>query len=422
MPHQMTLLHDPSAAFPCFTLIGHFSSDEERHTMRDFYFYDSEMTICRFRHMVTPVRNMSKTTYGGFEVRGHPPRLVWSDHAYGNFWKKCCKTTCLCLVAASAIQLHYGVMPLISLQDVSKLYGFGDATTLALDEVNLSIEDGEFVAVMGPSGCGKSTLMNVIGLLDRPTHGKYMLSSRSVARLTQGRRAKIRRDSIGFIFQSYNLLPRLTALENVALPLAYKGVLPGKRTKLAADMLERVGMGKRSYFYPPQLSGGQVQSVAIARALVNNPGLIIADEPTGNLDSASSRLVMELLSEIHKSGNTIIFVTHNPELTRYASRVVYMRDGAIIQDEQTKVGEIAKTALAQMYAVPEKTAEDDLAGISELMRALPENNGRPTKKAPAKKKESAAKKAATKKPAKAKTPKTKIAKKKPAVSKKGAKK
>ncbi len=265
-------------------------------------------------------------------------------------------------------------MPLIKLHDVSKLYGFGDATTLALDEVSLTIERNEFVAIMGPSGCGKSTLMNILGLLDRPTHGTYDLNQRSVARLTQGRRARIRRDTIGFIFQSYNLLPRLTVLENVALPLAYKGVLPGKRAKLAANMLERVGLSERSYFYPPQLSGGQVQCVAIARALVNDPRLIIADEPTGNLDSISSRLVMELLSEIHKAGNTILFVTHNPELTRYASRVVYMRDGAVIQDEMTKVGEIAKTALKQMYSISEKTAEDDLAGISALMKALPQKD------------------------------------------------
>ncbi len=277
-------------------------------------------------------------------------------------------------------------MPLIKLQDVSKLYGFGDATTLALDEVSLTIEPNEFVAIMGPSGCGKSTLMNILGLLDRPTHGTYNLNQRSVARLTQGRRARIRRDTIGFIFQSYNLLPRLTVLENVALPLAYKGVLPGKRAKMAANMLERVGLSDRSYFYPPQLSGGQVQCVAIARALVNDPKLIIADEPTGNLDSSSSRLVMELLSEIHKGGNTILFVTHNPELTRYASRVVYMRDGAIIQDEMTKVGEIAKTALKQMYSVPAKTAEDDLAGISALMKALPQKDiqPKPTVKKPRK--------------------------------------
>lgn len=263
-------------------------------------------------------------------------------------------------------------MALIKLTDVSKLYGFGDATTLALDEVTLKIEQNEFVAVMGPSGCGKSTLMNIIGLLDRPTHGKYLLNERSIARLLPGRRAKIRRDTIGFIFQSYNLLPRLTVLENVALPLAYKGVLPGKRTRLAMDMLEKVGMADRTYFYPPQLSGGQVQRVAIARALVNDPRLIIADEPTGNLDSASSRLVMELLSEIHKTGNTVLFVTHNPELTRYASRVVYMHDGAVIHDEETKLGEVAHTALRQMYNVPEKTAEDDLAGISALMKAVPQ--------------------------------------------------
>ncbi len=270
--------------------------------------------------------------------------------------------------------LHYVVMSVIKINDVSKLYGFGDATTLALDEVSLEIEQNEFVAIMGPSGCGKSTLMHIIGMLDRPTHGTYALNERQVARITQGRRARIRRDTIGFIFQSYNLLPRLTVLENVALPLAYKGVSLAKRTKLASAMLERVGLSQREFFYPPQLSGGQVQCVAIARALVNDPKLIIADEPTGNLDSVSSRLIMELLSEIHKSGNTILFVTHNPELTRYASRVVYMHDGSIIQDEQTKVGEVAFTAAQQMYTVPVMTAEDDLAGVSVLMNALPQKD------------------------------------------------
>ena len=268
-------------------------------------------------------------------------------------------------------------MPIIKLEDVSKLYGFGDATTLALDEVSLSIEPNEFVAIMGPSGCGKSTLMNVIGLLDRPTHGTYTLGAKNVSRLTPNRRAKIRRDTIGFIFQSYNLLPRLTALENVALPLAYKGMSSSRQARLAANMLERVGLGDRTYYYPGQLSGGQVQCVAIARALVNDPKLIIADEPTGNLDSAGSRLIMELLSEIHKSGNTIIFVTHNPELTRYASRVVYMHDGAVIQDEETKFGEVARTALQQMYHIPEKTAEDDLAGVSALMKAFPQKAAEP---------------------------------------------
>lgn len=263
---------------------------------------------------------------------------------------------------------------IIELNDVSKLYGFGDATTLALDEVNLTIEQNEFVAVMGPSGSGKSTLMNIIGLLDRPTHGEYKLNSRSAAKLSSDKRAKIRRDTVGFIFQSYNLLPRLTALENVALPLAYKGMSLTRRLKLASSMLERVGLQDREYYYPGQLSGGQIQCVAIARALVNDPKLIIADEPTGNLDSVSARLVMELLTEIHKTGNTILFVTHNPELTRYANRVVYMRDGSIIQDEETQFGEVASTALREMYAIPAPTVEDDLEGVSALMKAVPQKS------------------------------------------------
>lgn len=262
-------------------------------------------------------------------------------------------------------------MPIIELQDVSKLYGFGDATTLALDEVSLSINEGEFVAVMGPSGCGKSTLMNMIGLLDRPTHGAYKLQNRQVERLNAGQRAKIRRDTIGFVFQFFNLLPRMTILENVALPLAYKGMSAGRRIKLATNMLERVGLLGREYFYPRHLSGGQAQCAAIARALVNNPRIIIADEPTGNLDSNGSRLVMELLSEIHKTGNTILFVTHNPELTRYATRVVYMHDGQIVHDEQTAVGDIAKTAHKAFYTLPVKSEEDDLAGVSTLMKAIP---------------------------------------------------
>jgi putative ABC transport system ATP-binding protein len=262
-------------------------------------------------------------------------------------------------------------MALIELQDVSKLYGFGDATTLALDEVSLTIEKGEFVAVMGPSGCGKSTLMNVIGLLDRPSHGQYRLDNKPVARLRANQAAKLRRDTIGFIFQSFNLLPRLTALENVALPLAYKGLSTTRRLKQASQMLERVGVQNREYYLPSQLSGGQAQCAAIARALVNNPKLIIADEPTGNLDSASSRLVMELLADINKTGNTVLFVTHNPELTRYATRVVYMHDGSIIHDEKTALGHVASTARKVLYTLPTTSEEDDLAGVSALMKALP---------------------------------------------------
>lgn len=262
-------------------------------------------------------------------------------------------------------------MSVIELQEVSKLYGLGDAMTLALDEVSLEINEGEFVGVMGPSGCGKSTLMNVIGMLDQPTQGKYMFNSRSVAKLRAMRRAKIRRDEIGFIFQSFNLLPRLTVLENVALPLDYKGKSTRYRIKKASEILERVGLKGREFFFPSQLSGGQAQCVAIARALVNNPKIIIADEPTGNLDSASSRLVMELLAEIHKSGNTVIMVTHNPELTRYATRVLYMHDGSIIHDEMTKLGEVAPHAKKVMYGTPKSSEEDDYAGVSVLMSVVP---------------------------------------------------
>ncbi len=268
-------------------------------------------------------------------------------------------------------------MPVIELQDVSKLYGFGDATTIALDEVSLTIESGEFVAVMGPSGSGKSTLMNHIGLLDHPTHGSYKLGDRFVSRLRPNTRAKTRRDTIGFVFQSFNLLSNMTVLENVALPLAYKGMTKTRRLKQAGNVLERVGLADREYFYPYQLSGGQAQRAAIARALVNNPSILIADEPTGNLDSASSRVVMEVLSEIHATGSTIIMVTHNPELTRYASRVVFMRDGAVVTDEKSAIGELPETVRRRSYFVRRKTAEDDLAGVSALMGAVKDKTAQP---------------------------------------------
>jgi putative ABC transport system ATP-binding protein len=274
---------------------------------------------------------------------------------------------------------------IIHLENVNKLYGFGDATTVALDEVSLSVERGEFVAFMGPSGSGKSTLMNVIGLLDRPTHGNYLLDTRHVSRLRQNQRAKVRRDKIGFVFQSFNLLPRLTVLENVALPLAYKGMLQTKRLNRAAAMLERVGLSDREYFLPHQLSGGQAQRVAIARALINEPQIIIADEPTGNLDSASSRLVMELLSDVHKAGNTILMVTHNPSLTKYADRVVFMHDGSVVADEKTALGEIPTTLRRSMYFMPKRTVDDDLAGVSELMKTMPDAETKIPVKKPAKK-------------------------------------
>jgi putative ABC transport system ATP-binding protein len=262
-------------------------------------------------------------------------------------------------------------MALIELDEVSKLYGFGDATTLALDEITLAVEKGQFVAVMGPSGSGKTTLMNLLGLLDRPTHGSYVLDGRHVSRLRPNQQARVRRDRIGFVFQSYNLLSRLNVLENVALPLAYRGMTPVRRQKQASDMLERVGLREREYFMPRHLSGGQAQRVAIARALINKPSIIIADEPTGNLDSSDSKVVMELLADIHRQGNTILLVTHNPELTRYAERVLYMHDGMVIGDENTAIGSMARGARKTYYERRKVTDDDVASGVSALMRDVP---------------------------------------------------
>lgn len=262
-------------------------------------------------------------------------------------------------------------MALIQLQEVSKVYGFGEATTLALDEVNLSVEKGEFVAVMGPSGSGKTTLLNIIGLLDRPTHGNYLLDNRPVSRLRPNRQARLRRDRIGFVFQSYNLIQRLNVLDNVALPLAYRGMTPVRRWQRASDMLEVVGLRDREYFLPRHLSSGQAQRVAIARALINKPSIIIADEPTGNLDSFDSKVVMELFADIHRQGNTVLLVTHNPELTRYAGRVIYMSDGMIVGDEKTAIGHLAKGARRIYFSRYRRTVEDITAGVSALMHAVP---------------------------------------------------
>jgi putative ABC transport system ATP-binding protein len=227
----------------------------------------------------------------------------------------------------------------IELKELSKIYGFGESSVVALDAVDLTVEKGEFVAIMGPSGSGKSTLMNLIGLLDRSSHGVYKLDGRDVSKLRPRKRARVRRDHVGFVFQSFNLISNLTVLENVALPLAYKGMTMVKRLKKAAETLEKVGLTDRQYYFPRQLSGGQAQRTAIARALVNWPSIVLADEPTGNLDSATSLQIMELLKDIHKGGNTILMVTHNPELTRYATRVIYMKDGQIQYDEELKADE-----------------------------------------------------------------------------------
>lgn len=222
--------------------------------------------------------------------------------------------------------------PVISLRNLKKRFGIGDAEHFAIDGIDLTIQKGEFIAIMGPSGCGKTTLLNVLGLLDSAIEGEYELEGRSVGSLSARRQAHIRSEQIGFIFQSFNLVNRLTIIDNVALPLIYKGVSKLARLKQASKMLETFHLSQREFYMPNQLSGGQMQRVAIARALVNNPSIILADEPTGNLDSHASHIIMQELSDLHKKGNTIIMVTHNPNLTTYASRVITMLDGKIDTD------------------------------------------------------------------------------------------
>ncbi len=226
--------------------------------------------------------------------------------------------------------------PVIKLKGLHKSYGYGDAITTALDGVDLKINKGEFVAIMGPSGCGKTTLLNILGLLDKATGGEYELNGEPVEAISQSRRAQIRREQIGFVFQSFNLLPRQTVIENVALPLIYSGQTHTKRLMAASKSLRLFHLQNREYYMPHQLSGGQMQRVAIARALVNQPSIILADEPTGNLDSKSSEIIMQELSEIHSRGNTIIMVTHNSRLTSYADRIIYMLDGKIDTDSKVE--------------------------------------------------------------------------------------
>ncbi len=227
--------------------------------------------------------------------------------------------------------------PRIQLRGVTKQFGFGDTEHYALNRVDLTVQKGEFIAIMGPSGCGKTTLLNVIGLLDQATDGEYYLDEKAVDNLSSRRHAKIRSRHIGFVFQNFNLIPRLTVIDNVALPLTYTGVRKTRRLQEASRILRTFHLGEREYYLPHQLSGGQTQRVAIARALVNNPSIILADEPTGNLDSKTSHIIMEELADIHRRGNTIIMVTHNPDLTSYASRVITMLDGKIDTDSKKDI-------------------------------------------------------------------------------------
>jgi putative ABC transport system ATP-binding protein len=228
--------------------------------------------------------------------------------------------------------VNRGSRPVIALQSVSKIYGAGDTAVHAVDGVDLVVERGDYVAVMGASGSGKSTLMNIIGCLDLPSRGRYLLDGVDIRRLDEKRQALIRNRKIGFVFQSFNLIPRTSALSNVELPMAYAGVRPAERRQRALAALELVGLGTRAGYRPSQLSGGQQQRVAIARALVTNPVLLLADEPTGALDSSSTVGVLELFDDLNSAGRTLVVITHEEEVAERAKRVVRMRDGRVRSD------------------------------------------------------------------------------------------
>ena len=221
----------------------------------------------------------------------------------------------------------------ISTTDISRIYQMGSETIKALKSVSINISQGEYVAFMGPSGSGKSTLMNIIGCLDTPSGGQYVLNGNDVSDMTENELAEIRNKEIGFVFQTFNLLPRATSLENVALPLIYAGYGKSEREEKALAALTGVGLGDRAHHKPNELSGGQRQRVAIARALVNDPSIILADEPTGNLDSKTSYDIMDLFAELHEKGNTIIMVTHEDDIAHYSHRIVRLRDGLVEKDE-----------------------------------------------------------------------------------------
>jgi putative ABC transport system ATP-binding protein len=226
--------------------------------------------------------------------------------------------------------------PIIHLEEVHKSYFMGKQAVNVLKGISLDIFKNEYVALMGPSGSGKSTLMNILGCLDSPTSGTYILNGHDVSKMQDDSLAEIRNKEIGFVFQQFNLLPRMSALENVALPLVYAGIPKKQRLEMAMEVVRKVGLQERSHHKPNELSGGQAQRVAIARALVNNPSIILADEPTGNLDTKTSIEIMEMFQTIHEGGNTVVLVTHEEDIAKYAHRIIRLRDGKIETDEQVK--------------------------------------------------------------------------------------
>lgn len=226
---------------------------------------------------------------------------------------------------------------MIECQDITKIYKIGDLENIALNKASFKIEDGEFVAIMGPSGSGKSTLMHILGCLDIPTSGNYFFEGKNIAKLTENELAEIRRDKIGFVFQSFNLLPRTTVLRNVALPLIYAGVPQTERIRRAKEALKAVAFPEEFWnYYSNQLSGGMMQRVAIARALISNPNLILADEPTGNLDSKTGEVVLEAFQKLNEKGHTVVLITHDIYIAQTAKRIISLKDGEIIEDSKTE--------------------------------------------------------------------------------------
>ena len=278
---------------------------------------------------------------------------------------------------------------LIELHDINRVFGIGEAESYALQNFYLQVKPGEFIMIMGPSGCGKTTLLNILGFLDHPTSGQYFLNQTPTSHFSSRRLAKLRSQKIGIIFQEYNLIPTLTVLENVALPLIYAGVSHTKAIIKASETLKNFDLQTKEYYYPYQLSGGQKQRVAIARALVANPEIILADEPTGSLDTKSSEAVMQELHRVHQAGNTIIMVTHNPALTKYATRVLHMIDGSIDRDfkfvadhnlpERIDIHFNPKAAKSEITPVSSRSEENPVAAKSKIPHSVRTETPRVTK-------------------------------------------